>query len=115
MENLVLSSLYNILEGITTIQEILQGIGFTDYRNDRKRKIAVVQVFEGIFLEMRNLPDSFDNEEWQLFRQQFEALHLQFIGDGMGLDDDLVWDTAKHRMKKLSIFIKGFIEPLKSK
>ena len=93
--------LFEILDLISGIEENLQGLGFEDFKNDRKVKIFVVQRFESIFSIINNISESdlflLPDINWELFKD----MERKLFENPYGIDDETVWKAAKYDLRKL--------------
>lgn len=114
MDNNVLRILSEVLDYISNIEESLQGLGFSDYHNNRRVKIAVVQNFDLLFDEVVKLPSDFREDHWAELWDEFEQLRFKFINSDFGIDEDIVWKTAKHKLRKLKTYVKKIVREKES-
>lgn len=90
--------IYEISDFIDSILELIQGIGFQDYRIDRKLKIKIVKHFQAI----ESLACLVSNEDQEQFPdipwEQIKNLTINFIHFESGLNDIAVWEQARHNI-----------------
>ena len=95
-----------ILDQISNIEENLQGLGFEDYRNDRRKKIAVVQSFETIIEYVNSFTEDEKKQVPSVDWEVFLTLRSKFLNAEIGLNDEQVWKAAKNQLKKLKLALK---------
>jgi uncharacterized protein with HEPN domain len=111
MSNAERNALHAILDHMSSIEEILQGKGYKDYRTNRKTKIQVV----GKFADIIDLADNMAIEHKKKLNkfpwEDFIALREKFICHDHGLDVEAIWNTSK---RKIKVFRKMINEALYS-
>jgi uncharacterized protein with HEPN domain len=99
MSGAEVNALNLILDHMSSIEEALQGMGFQDYRNDRKTKIEVVEKFA----EIIELAEKIAFEEKQRMMdfpwENFISLRNRFINHDHGLNVEEIWNTSKRELK----------------
>lgn len=106
----ILDTLNSIRDSISSIEESLMGIGFNDFRTDRKRIIDTVQNFEIIIDQVRELPDSFQNENNEIAWDEIESFFANIVHGELGIDEKEVWNVAKHKLRTLRKSIDNIID-----
>lgn len=87
-------------DSISVIQETLQGIGFNDYRTDRKKMITVVNSLATLIEMIEKLPEEFKNSNNDIEWKNIEDMRSVLNPDGYGVDEAAVWKEAKQRITK---------------
>ena len=101
--------LHNILDAISVIEETLQGIGFNDFRTDRRKIITTVENFEIIIHSIKNLPESSKVEDAGIILKEIDESWTQMIIDEYVINEEEIWNTAKRKLNKLRKVISEFL------
>ncbi len=101
MEKQIKETIIDILDSISVIEESIQGIGFEDYRTDRKRMIQVVGHFGTIIEKAAMLPESFRDQYPDIPWVDINNLVNRFIRSDFGIDEQVVWKAAKIELRHL--------------
>ncbi len=91
----------DISDIISDILQSIQGIGFQDYRIDRKLKIYIVRKF----LEIDALAKSVYEEEESAYPhvpwKELRTLIDNFVNSESGVDDNVIWDKARRVLSSI--------------
>ena len=109
MENTVRKMLIEVNDSVSLIEETLQGIGYEDFRNDRFKKIIVVENFEKIIDKFAQIPDELQDEIHGIPWEEIQHLSDKFLNSEYEIDNQEVWKTAKSQLKKIKTLISSFI------
>lgn len=110
MEPEIISCLNNIIDNITIIEENIQGIGFYDYRTDRKRQISVVKSLAAITENCEKLPQDFKEKYAEIDWSFFDKVKKIISYSEYGISEKEVWDASKTLLLK---YQKNFDKILK--
>ncbi|MDQ1266392.1 MAG: hypothetical protein QG635_1544 [Bacteroidota bacterium] len=110
IEKDIFERLYAITDSISVIDESLQGLGFGEYYNDRKKMILVVRQFETIISSVKALPEEFKAKYPEIDWEEIENLGNSFIHYESGVDEEKVWGAAKHKLHRLYKFITKLLQ-----
>lgn len=111
MEKEMVVFLNDVVDAISTIEENLQGIGFSDFRTDRKRLISVVNSFESIFDSVNKLPSSTKEIYPEIPWEEFYEFQTKLSPKEYGIDEEIVWSVAKNKLTRLKKIInKSFFK-----
>jgi uncharacterized protein with HEPN domain len=100
MEQSVIKLLNDLLENISGIDEQLQGVGYKDFRNDRRLKIFIVENLHAVIDGMYNIPDDFKTQYTQLPWHEVEAIREKILKGFYEVNDEKVWKAVKTDLKK---------------
>jgi len=98
----IINYVYDIQDLISSIDENLQGIGYEDFRINRKIKIDVVQSFEKILHCMNSIPDDSKSEYPDIPWVEISNLKDKILSADSGIDEEIVWKAAKIELKQLN-------------
>lgn len=101
MNDKIVEFLSDAVDSISVIEETLQGVGYNDYRNDRKMKITVVDSFENLFEAVRHIPEEIRAEYSDVPWEEFENMRLDIKDENYGVDEERVWKWAKIKLRKI--------------
>ncbi len=101
---------YQILDSIALIDETLQGIGFEDFTNDRKRKILVTENL----IKISELFEILKSDELQ-FTEPLEKITthnlFKMINDAnFGIADEITWKLSKIDMKRVEKHLRQLLK-----
>jgi uncharacterized protein with HEPN domain len=97
----------DILDAISAIEEVLQGMAYEEYRTDRKTKIYVVQNFEKIINAVNMISHEDKNAYPDIPWSDIESFQTKLISPNIGVDDKIVWKASKVELKHLYKLIKN--------
>lgn len=102
MENYILKNYFNsIIDHINEIDEILQGIGYEDFRTSRKIKINTVNIFLTIMEETINIPTEL-KETTPLFPwEKLNHLETKITDKESDASSELIWNFSKKEFKNI--------------
>lgn len=106
MNEAIFNPLSDILDAITEIQESLQGLGFHDYRSNRKIKIQTVTSLGHIIEAAESIPNHLKKEYPEFPWDYIHKFISLIVGDNMGIDEDTIWKIVKIELKHLEKLIK---------
>lgn len=92
--------LSDIYDNLVIIEELLQGIGFEDYRTNRKIKIDVMRTIEHILELNHQIDPEFKSQHSEIHWSAADFLKDQFIDANSGIKDDAVWKLCKHSFRQ---------------
>jgi uncharacterized protein with HEPN domain len=100
-QDTILTNIDDILDNIRDIEESLSGLGYNDYLNNRKVKINIVEKFEDIIFKVMKVPNGIKEEHPGEFWNEVISLQFRLLSPEIGIDEELVWTTAKRKLKAL--------------
>ena len=104
------NSLFEILDGISNINENLQGLGYEDYRSSQMTLITVVDNFEKILETIHFMPDG-DKEDYpEIPWGKIEGLKNNLLHPLHGVDEEGAWKTAKVELRDIKDTIHGILQ-----
>lgn len=101
MDDRILNFLDTVVDSISLIEENLAGIGFQDYKTDRKRMITVVNYFETILEALHEIPKEVREAHPEIDWTSFDGIREKIIHPEMGINEEEVWRIAKMKLMKL--------------
>lgn len=110
MDQILRKSLREILDLINRIEELLQGIGFEDFANDRKIKIGVVHNYEQLFDALETIPGNIRDQNPGIHWSELMELKQKIVISDYGISDEEVWNISKHKLKKIGRSIKSVVD-----
>jgi uncharacterized protein with HEPN domain len=102
MHKVISLLLDEIFDSITIIEETLQGIGYDDYRTDRKKMITVVNNLENIIYLISKIPLEFKEVNPGVPWDEVDAFNSKILHGPSGIDEKEVWDIAKIKLFRLN-------------
>ncbi len=103
-------SIYNILDQISAIEEALQGIAYEDFRLNKSLKIKLIEIFEHISSEVKNIQDEYKILYPTIDWNALINISISFLNE-LGISEEAIWKTAKFKLKE---YKKKFNEILSS-
>ncbi len=97
--------LEHILMAILSIEKYIKGYNKTKFLADPKTIDAVIRQFEIIGEAAGNVPDNLTSGSPIPWRR-LVGLRNKLIHDYMGVDFDIVWETAKNGLTPLKKFVQ---------
>jgi uncharacterized protein with HEPN domain len=91
----------DIKDLISEIEETLQGIGFNDYRSDRRRMIFVVRRLETILNNLELLDEDFREKHKDIPWDEVADYRSKILGNSFEINEQEVWTIAKIKLMKL--------------
>jgi uncharacterized protein with HEPN domain len=101
MDDHVLKFLDKVVDSISMIEENLAGIGYQDYKTDRKRMITVVHHFETIMEALQKIPEDVKQSYPHIDWKSFEGFREKITDPHNGINEEEVWYIAKMKLQKL--------------
>jgi uncharacterized protein with HEPN domain len=104
--------LRDILEAISEIQGLMQGVGFDQFTSDRHKRLLIERFLEIVCEASRTIPNSIKQEEpsidWQKMIDFGNVLRHAYHTTKV----DLVWDIVQNRLPPLKSFAERRIRQL---
>jgi len=105
MDKHVLRFLDTVVDSISIIEEDLAGIGYHDYKTNRKKMIKVVDNFETILEALQSIPNEIKDEHPDIDWQSLEGFREKISDPHNGINEQEVWRIAKMKLLKLKKMI----------
>jgi uncharacterized protein with HEPN domain len=105
MDNHVLRFLDTVVDSISIIEEHLAGIGYQDYKTDRRKMIIVVENFETILEALHSIPQDIKDAHPDIDWESFDGFRARISDPNHGINEEEVWSIAKMKLTKLKKLI----------
>lgn len=96
----------DIRTSIGNIEEYTKGLGFEDFRDDKKTIDAVVRNLEVIGEAARNIPKELKKEYLNVPWEKMVSMRNKVIHEYFGVDVEILWQTIKEDLPGLKKQIK---------
>ncbi len=97
--------LYKLAELIEEIQEKLAGIGFEDFRNNRKIKIETTNILQELLFLYEEKQVSINNALPENNWDEFDKFILEFIDYEGAINETKIWNFCKKHLRQLEKLI----------
>lgn len=101
--------LNDISLSIKDVKSFIKGMGRNDFLNDRKTVNAVVRSIEIIGEAAKHIPKSIRDKTPDIPWQKIVGMRNKITHEYFGVDNNIVWKTAKHFLPKLGTQISKLI------
>jgi uncharacterized protein with HEPN domain len=96
--------LRDILEAISDVQSLMQGVGFEQFTSDRHKRLLIERLLEIVCEESRTVPDDIKREgpdiDWRKMIDFGNVLRHAYHSTEI----ELVWDIVQNRLPPLKSF-----------
>ncbi|MBI5550590.1 MAG: DUF86 domain-containing protein [Desulfobacterales bacterium] len=99
--------LEDIRNAIEEVAEFIEGMGFEEFRSDRKTVNAVIRSLEVLGEATKHIPDDFRKRHPDIPWSKMAGMRDVLIHDYMGVDLKTVWKVAVERLPELAILMKS--------
>jgi uncharacterized protein with HEPN domain len=104
--------LRDILEAISDIQGLMQGVGFEQFTSDRHKRLLIERLLEIVCEASRTVPDDIKREgssiDWRKMIDLGNVLRHAYHST----EAELVWDIVQNRLPPLKSFAEGRVSAL---
>lgn len=91
--------LYHIIDLISMIQDDVQGIGFDDFKNNRKLKISTTNLLTQIVEIFNEFPVDFKSANPAICWDSFSKIKEFILDDQFGIKNENIWMAVKQNIK----------------
>jgi len=102
--------LTHIQEAIESIEQYLQGVGYSDFVSSKMRIDAVIRELEIIGEASDNLSEDFRDKHSDMLWRRMRNMRNFLIHEYFGVNTKVVWDTCKNDLPKLKEFILNILQ-----
>jgi uncharacterized protein with HEPN domain len=102
--------LNDILEAIERIEQYTRGLSFKDFSTNSMRIDAVVRNFEIIGEAAKQIPIEIKEKQDQIPWKEMAGTRDKLTHDYSGINNEILWQTAKKRLPILKPLIENLIE-----
>ena len=104
--------LQDILDSINDIENFVRGMGFEEFKRDRKTINAVVRSIEVIGEASKKIPRSLKAKYRGVPWREMAGIRDKLIHEYFGVDVDILWKTAKDNIPPLKQVIQDMMKGL---
>jgi len=102
----------DILDSINDIEDFINGMGFDDFRNDRKTINAVVRSIEIIGEASKKIPKKIKDKHRDIPWKKMAGMRDKLIHEYFGIDLEILWKVASEEINTLRPGIRSVLEDL---
>jgi uncharacterized protein with HEPN domain len=104
--------LQDILDSINDIESFVRGMGFEEFKRDRKTINAVVRSIEVIGEASKKIPRSLKAKYRGVPWKAMAGMRDKLIHEYFGVDVEILWKTAKDNIPPLKQVIQNMMKSL---
>jgi uncharacterized protein with HEPN domain len=104
--------LQDILDSINDIENFVRGMGFEEFKRDRKTINAVVRSIEVIGEASKKIPRSLKAKYRGVPWREMAGIRDKLIHEYFGVDVEILWKTAKDDIPPLKQVIQNMMKSL---
>lgn len=102
--------LEDIFKAVESIEEFTRGMNYEEFLEDKKTIFAVVRAFEIIGEATKNVPDNIRDDYPNIPWKSMAGMRDKVIHGYFGVDNKVLWKTAKEDIPELKSKIKNILE-----
>lgn len=103
--------LNDMVQAAEDVAEFIQAMTFRQFLHDRKTMLAVIRCIEVIGEASKNLPVSFKAKAPDIDWNALAGMRNRIAHEYFGIDNQIVWKTAKHYLPRLRKQITKLLNP----
>jgi len=104
--------LQDILDSINDVESFILGMGFEEFKGDRKTINAVVRSIEVIGEASKRIPRSLKAKYKEVPWREMAGMRDKLIHEYFGVDVEILWKTAKDDIPPLKQVIQNMMKGL---
>lgn len=104
--------IHDILATAQDIMEFVEGMGFEDFKNDKKTIYAVIRGIEVIAEAAKKIPKSIKDKHSAIPWKDMAGMRDKLIHEYFGVDIAVLWKTVEQDLPLLRSLISGAIADL---
>ena len=104
--------LNDILEKIADIGAFIEGMGYEDFKTDKKTQYAVIRCLEVIGEAAKKIPDISREKHPGIPWQEISGMRDKLIHEYFGVDLNTVWDTIQEDLSPLKEAVENLLQDL---
>ena len=93
----------DILDAITFIEQITDGISVKNFKSNRLVRDAVIRNLQVIGEAVRVLPDEVKNKSVDVQWHKIAGMRNMIIHEYFGIDMDIIWNVVKEKLPELKV------------
>ena len=101
--------LQDILDSIEKIRKFIQNFNYTEFEKDDKTLYAVIRAIEIIGEATKKIPNKIRNSYPNVPWREMARMRDKLIHDYLGLNTEVVWETATNDIPQLEPSIRQII------
>ncbi len=109
-----LDYLYDLLDSIKKIEQFIQGLDFSTFKNDDKTLYAVIRAIEILGEATKNIPSHIKNDYTNVPWREMAGMRDKLIHEYFGVNKEIVWKTARQEVPALKPLIEQIMSDMKS-
>ena len=102
--------LNDIFQSIDDVEEFIKGINHKHFLNDKKTINAVVRSIQIIGEAAKHIPKFIKDEALDINWKEIVGMRNRIVHEYFGVDDEIVWRTAKFYLPKLKTQLSRLIK-----
>lgn len=107
--------LQDIIDSINDIEDFIRGMGFEDFKRDRKTINAVVRSIEIIGEATKKIPKALKDKHREVPWKKMTGMRDKLIHEYFGVDVEILWKTAKDDIPSLKQPVQNILKSLETK
>jgi uncharacterized protein with HEPN domain len=100
----------DIVASIDDVASFIEGMTYREFTKDRKTSNAVIRSIEVIGEASKNIPKSVRDKDPSLPWKEMAGMRNKIIHEYFGVDNKIVWKTAKHSLPKLKRKVSALLK-----